>query len=488
MPLSAPKRARFASCLTVGLTSLVALVCVAPLAQSAPSGWRHDGTGHYPGGAPTTWSLETSDQVRWRTPLPAWANSSPVVIGERVFVTTEPATLHALSTKDGRMLWQDSLEVIDALKGAEAKEARALIASAKIAEKRLKTLQRRQRTLSRKLRKPGAPEAREALQGELAELEAEQSTLRTTLDGAERFWVRPRGDTIGYASATPVADRERVYVLYGSGIVAAYSHSGERVWVRWLGPPHRPMRGNTHGHAASPLLIGGQLIVALGTLQALNPETGGVVWRGGVYDDFGTPAAVTIGGTPAVATPRGLVHRASDGKLLADVDANTVYIGPVEDERFVYWVGSTVVADATASKDYGTWAMAVSKRALSRGDATPTWRVRVGTEAVYATPALHNGLLYIVDRSGRLTLLKTQDGALSGPYDLPTGMASASPIIAGEFLYVVGEDGRAVIGRAGRPFTFHANVQTEGGRATPTVHEGHLYLRSDQSLISLGAP
>jgi outer membrane protein assembly factor BamB len=457
-------------------------------AQAAPIGWRNDGSGHYPGGAPSGWSLETSGQVRWRTALPAWANSSPVVSGERVFVTTEPATLHALSTKDGRVLWQDSLEVVDALEPTEANAARALIKAAKATEQRLKALQRRQRTLARTLRKPGPPAAREALRDELATLEAEQSTLRTTIDSAERFRVRPRGDTIGYASATPVADDERVYVLYGSGIVAAYSHTGTRRWVRWLGPPHRPMRGNPHGHAASPLLVGGQLIVGLGTLQALDPATGAVTWRGGVYDDFGTPAAIMLDGTPAVATPRGLIHRASDGKLLADVDANTVYVGPIDGDQHVYWIGSTVVADATASKDYGTWAMAVSKRALARGDTTPTWRVRVGTEAVYATPALHNGLLYIVARSGRLTLLDAHDGSQSGPYDLPTGMTSASPIISGKLLYIVGEDGRATIGRAGRPFTFHANVRTEGGRATPCAHGGRLYLRSDSSLISLGAP
>jgi outer membrane protein assembly factor BamB len=467
---------------------MVTLVGAMSVAHAGPFGWRNDGSGHYPGGAPSSWSLATGDQVRWRTALSSWANSSPVVAGGHVFVTTEPATLHALSTKDGRVLWQDSLDVVDALDATEAKAARARIAAAKGAETTLRALQRRQRTLARALRKPGDPAAREALRSELAALEAEQSRLRTTIDGAERFWVRPRGDTIGYASATPVADDERVYVLYGSGVVAAYSHAGTREWVRWLGPPHRPMRGNTHGHAASPLLVGGQLIVALGTLQALDPKTGAVTWRAGVYNDFGTPAAITLAGTAAIATPRGAIHRASDGKLLADVDANTVYVGPVEGEQHIYWIGSTVVADATASKDYGTWAMAVSKRALARGDTTPSWRVRVGTEAVYATPALHAGLLYVVDRAGRLNVIDALTGTQSGPYELPTGTVSSSPVIAGKFLYIVGEDSRAVIGRTGRPFTFQASVQTEGGRSTPCASEGRLYLRSDSAVISLGAP
>ena len=174
--------------------------------------------------------------------------------------------------------------------------------------------------------------------------------MRQTIDAAEPYWARPRRDTIGYAAATPLSDGHSVYALYGTGVVTAHSVAGKERWRRWLGEPHRPMRGNTSGHAASPLLVGGQLIVAMGALHALDPATGATQWRGGIYADFGTPAAVRVKGTPAVATPRGLVHRASDGELMADVGANTLYVGPVTDGERVYWVGSTVAADATVSK------------------------------------------------------------------------------------------------------------------------------------------
>jgi hypothetical protein len=39
-------------------------------------------------GVPTSWDVETGENVRWRTPIPGIANSSPVIWGERVFVTT----------------------------------------------------------------------------------------------------------------------------------------------------------------------------------------------------------------------------------------------------------------------------------------------------------------------------------------------------------------------------------------------------------------
>jgi outer membrane protein assembly factor BamB len=474
------------------VTALVVfIVALASWASAAPTGWRHDGSGRYPSSdAPATWSLDNGHHVVWRTKLPAWANSSPVVVGDKVFVTTEPSTLVALATRDGRILWRDSLTVLDALSPSRATHARAIIAKAKGAETKLLEVQKAQRTLSRRVRKPGPNNEMAGLRTRLTSLEEEQSALRQAIDQAARFWVRPRGDTIGYASATPLSDGKNVYVVYGSGVVASYTHSGRRRWIRWLGEPHRPMRGNTHGHAASPILVGGRLIVGLGTLQALDPTTGDLQWRAGTYDDFGTPVGIEVQGVPAVATPRGHVHRASDGLLMATIGADTVYVGPVADTKRIYWIGSTIVADATASQDYATWAMAISLDALDAygGSAAPIWRITLGREAVYATPATDKGLLYVVNWAGQLTIIDSRTGERTDQHDLTTGMVSASPVITDGYLYIFGEDGRTIIGHTGRKFTFHANARTEGGRATPYASGGHLYVRSDRSVMNLGGP
>ena len=109
----------------------------------------------------------------------------------------------------------------------------------------------------------------------------------------------------------------------------------------------------------------------------------------------------------------------------------------------------------------------------------PLWRhYYVGTQ----------GLIYVVDRSGRLSILESAQGTQHGPYVLATGMTSASPVLTNDFLYVFGEDGRAVVGRPGTRFRFHASTKTEGGRSTPFASDGRLYLRSDTSLISVAAP
>ena len=37
---------------------------------------------------PTSWNVETGENVRWRTPIPGLAHSSPIVMGDRVYVAT----------------------------------------------------------------------------------------------------------------------------------------------------------------------------------------------------------------------------------------------------------------------------------------------------------------------------------------------------------------------------------------------------------------
>src|SRR5207249_2588869 len=61
------------------------------------------------GGLPVRWDQQGTNVI-WRTPLPGQGNSSPIVWGERIFLTAASAdgkerALHCLSLLDGRVLW-----------------------------------------------------------------------------------------------------------------------------------------------------------------------------------------------------------------------------------------------------------------------------------------------------------------------------------------------------------------------------------------------
>jgi len=71
-------------------------------------GFRNDGSGLYPNAKPTVqWS--PTNNVLWKTALTNSSNASPILIGNRIFVCAEPATLICVSAKDGAILWQDSV-------------------------------------------------------------------------------------------------------------------------------------------------------------------------------------------------------------------------------------------------------------------------------------------------------------------------------------------------------------------------------------------
>jgi hypothetical protein len=73
----------------VGL--VVVSLLIAPGSAAEPAvGWRYDGSGRYPAAEPPNgWSAEKN--VLWKSSSLGRAISSPVVVGERVFSTADPA-------------------------------------------------------------------------------------------------------------------------------------------------------------------------------------------------------------------------------------------------------------------------------------------------------------------------------------------------------------------------------------------------------------
>ena len=77
-----------------------------------PIGWRGDGTGRYPGATPpTSWERKRSGAgyaargILWAAPLPNGGVSCPIIVGNRIFVTCEPADLVCLDKGSGQILW-----------------------------------------------------------------------------------------------------------------------------------------------------------------------------------------------------------------------------------------------------------------------------------------------------------------------------------------------------------------------------------------------
>ena len=61
---------------------------------------------------PLTWS--PTKNVRWKTPLPERGNATPIIWGERIFITQnvgQKRTVTCFSRTDGKQLWQEGTDV-----------------------------------------------------------------------------------------------------------------------------------------------------------------------------------------------------------------------------------------------------------------------------------------------------------------------------------------------------------------------------------------
>src|SRR5262245_27788186 len=104
--------------------ALVALaICATATAEpAAPVGWRGDGSGQYPQADPVAkWSADRN--ILWKTEV-GKGNSTPIVVGNRVLLTSEPDVLICVDAESGRELWRRVHRLEDISEEAADKGAR----------------------------------------------------------------------------------------------------------------------------------------------------------------------------------------------------------------------------------------------------------------------------------------------------------------------------------------------------------------------------
>ena len=80
-------------------------------------GWRGDGSGLFPDAKPP---MKFAGNIRWKTEVGS-GMSSPIVVGDRVFITAEPDLLVCMHRDTGKLLWKKSTGFDDLPKGEKIK-------------------------------------------------------------------------------------------------------------------------------------------------------------------------------------------------------------------------------------------------------------------------------------------------------------------------------------------------------------------------------
>ena len=381
-------------------------------------------------GVPLTWSDEAN--IVWKTALPGPGASSPIVLGNRIFVTCfsgyaasrddrgEMSDLKrhllCLSLVDGKLLWNSA----------------------------------------------------------------------TPADLPEQERIR---EDHGYASSTPVTDGERIYTFYGKSGVRAWDLSGKQLWSANVGS-----KLNGWGSATSPVLYKNLLLVNAsiesGALIALDKKSGKEVWRAdGINDSWHAPVLVDVAGgrTEVVVAmiKKILAFDPDNGQALWQCDTGINWYmcpTPVAQDGIVYSVGGR--------NPNGCLAV----RAGGRGDVTAThviWKVNKGTNV--PSPILHDGHLYFAHENlGVVYCLNAKTGEIVFEERLnpSPGQIYASPVLADARIYFTGRGGRTVVIAASPKFEILAENNLESNRgvfnASAALAGPRLLIRSNRFLYCIG--
>lgn len=403
---------------------------------------------------PDRWDGKTLQNVLWKVPIPGLAHSSPIVWGDRVFVTTAVSSRGDATFKPG--LYGDG----------DASEDRS----------------RHQWMIYALDRRTGQPIWNKvAHQGEPVEKRHIKST---------------------YASSTPATDGRIVVASFGSHGVHAFDVNGNFRWkvdVGRLDVGAYDLPTVEWGTASSPIIWNDLVILQYDTqsdsfLLALDAATGETVWKVDRQElpSWGTPTVVTTSAGEQLVTNASNFIRAYEpktGKELWRIGRSSKITAPTPiagDDLIVVASGRRPEQPifAVRSSARGDITLAEGK---SDSDAV-AWS-RTGRGSYMPTPLIYDGLLYVLGNNGIFDAYRLKTGEEVYRQRLPhlgSGF-SASPVAADGKIYISGEDGEMLVIAAGPEFTAIAtNTIGEPLMATPAISGGVMYVRSAKHLFAIG--
>jgi hypothetical protein len=441
---------------------LVLLISLSvPACGGDASGWRTDGTGYYADAdPPKTWSDQ--ENVVWKTELPGRSHSSPVVSAGRVFVCSDPAELLCLNVSDGEILWQKSHQWSDVFPPEKVAEIEASYVQAKVLEEQRKQLHREFGEL-RKADPEGNKARIEELKEQAVSLESRRKELLR--------YPPPRRGASGNSAATPVTDGHIVVALFGTGVLAAHTVEGERLWMTHIEVPQ-----SGFGHSASPVLVDGLVIVHIHDMVALDAKTGEEVWRTKLPARWGTPVATTIGDTRVIVSPGGSIIRANDGVELASKLFRLGNNSPIVAGNIVY-----------AMDPDGFRAFRLPDEAAEPVEVEVLWEGGGTRQRSFASPVLHDGQIFSVTESGIFEVTDAATGKLieRRRMEFKKGRVYASVTAAGGLVFVGCDNGETSVMKADGDFEEVARNRCEGYSSCPVFAGKRAFLRTRSHLYCI---
>lgn len=401
---------------------------------------------------PVEWDVEDGTGVKWSADIPGLAHSSPIVFGDRVFVTT------AVKDGDG----DDPLKV--------------------------------------------------GLYGDIGSVEDETPHSMRVLcldkDTGAVLWDREafhgvpkvkRHPKSSHAACSPATDGERVIAHFASEGLYAYDMDGNLLWQKDLGvldSGFYMVPSAQWGSASSPVLHDGKVVLLCDVQQdsflaVFDADTGEEIWRTERLD-------VPTWGTPAIFEKDGRTQIVCNGfKETAGYDFET--------GEQIWWLeggGDIPVPTPIVAHDliyvtnaHGTLAPIYAIKTTARGELTMdpdecvfmAWcHPRRGN--YMQTPVVYGDLAYFCNDAGILSCYDARTGEEVYRQRLGSGRSgfSASAVAGDDKLYFTSEDGLCYVVKAGEEFELLSyNDLVETAMATPAISEGVIFFRTRSKLVAV---
>jgi len=406
--------------------------------------WRGpDGQGHAVGaGYPATWS--ETENVAWKAELPGEGHSSPVVDGDRIWLTTAIAAPISEEEKQKKLAantGNQPLTLVGQL------SLRALCVDRQTGE------------LLHNI--------------ELMVHDDPQWTHQINT----------------FASPSPVLDDDHLYCCFGSHGNACLDT--DTLKVRWTNQQLNVMHEN--GPGSTPVVWGDYYILHCDGsdeqyVAALNKYTGKLAWKtprsGQMHDNpqlqkaYGTPLVVKIDGRDQLISPGAdwlYAYDPATGEELWKLNYGQLGFSIVP--RPVFGHGMIFIS---------TSFMRAQIQAIQVDDGKPriAWTHHKGAPRI-PSPILVGDELYFISDKGIATCLDAKTGKLHWDERLG-GNVAASPTYADGRLYFHNREGETYVVEPGPEFRLlHTNKLDGGHWASLAAADGAFYVRTDEALYCL---
>lgn len=395
--------------------------------------------------APATWNAETGANLAWKTSIPGLGHSSPVIWGDRIFITAAVSANPYF--KPGA--YGDGVPVDD-----NGVQSYHIICLDRITGK----------VLWDKVARESKP----------------------------RIQRHPKNT---HASPTPATDGKRVLAFFGSEGLYAYDMQGSLLWKQDLGPLDAgafDVPEYQWGVASSPILYKDLAIVQCDIqkdsfITAFDAATGKQVWR------------TARDARPSWATPT-VIEAKDHAELIANGAEHMRGYDPATGKELWSLKGTSMISVPTPFVDhdliylfsgYSRFRKATyAVRPGAQGDITESTKAIAwkSADAPYnPTPLVYQGKLYTLNGSGQFFCFDAASGAEIYKQRLPA-VFSASLVAADGRIYAASEDGDVYVVKAGGSFeVLGKNHVGEVMMATPAIARDMIVVRTPGHVFAFRA-